>query len=148
MEEALDNKTEYKKSRVGKSLGSSRFEEESRIYLQRRLRLLTTVVAILFLLLSVSFIISLANEPSRSFLQALVIFCTKFPNAVLFFLSASSSLIALVLWRKRVSVTVLSIVEALFLQVLVGLRPPWEICVTDKLAGLAQKNSNQCHQNE
>jgi len=33
--EALDKNTEKNKSSVGKSLGSSRFEEETRIYLQR-----------------------------------------------------------------------------------------------------------------
>jgi len=116
----VDKSKELKKSRVGKIIGSSRFEEETRIYLQRRLRLLTTVVTTLFLLLSISFVISLANAPSRSFLQALVVFCTKFPNAVLFFLSASSSLIALVLWQKQVSLALLGIMDAVFLQVLMG----------------------------
>ena len=106
-------------SRVGMSLGSSRFDEELRSYLQRRLRILTTTVAILLCLLSGSFVVSLAADPSRSLGRALVIFCTTFPNDALFFMTAASSILALLLWFRRAGPTLLNLTDALFLQVLI-----------------------------
>jgi len=108
------------KSRIGMSLKSQRFEEEMRVFLQKRLRILTTTVSILLVFLGVIFIISLAKEPSRNFWQALLYFCTHFPNSVLFFLAASSTTLAVLLWRKRAGTTTLNIIDALFLQTLMG----------------------------
>ncbi len=108
------------KSRIGMSLKSQRFEEEMRVFLQKRLRILTTTVSILLVFLSVIFIVSLANEPTRNFLQAILYFCTYFPNSVLFFLAASSTTLAVLLWRKRASTTTLNIIDAIFLQTLMG----------------------------
>ena len=106
------------KSRIGMSLKSQRFEEEMRVFLQKRLRILTTTVSILLVFLSIIFIISLANEPSRNFFQAILHFCTHFPNSVLFFLAASSTALATVIWRKRANATTLNIIDAIFLQTL------------------------------
>ena len=89
------------KAKIGMSLKSQRFEEELRVFLQKRLRMLTTTVSVLLVILSVVFIMSLANEPSRNLIQAIVRFCTRFPNSVLFFLAASSTTLATILWRKR-----------------------------------------------
>ena len=108
------------KSRIGMSLKSQRFEEEMRVFLQKRLRILTTTVSILLVLLSIIFIVSLANEPSRNFLQAILHFCTHFPNSALFFMAASSTTLAVLLWRKRASTTTLNIMDALFLQTLMA----------------------------
>lgn len=102
------------------SLKSKRFEEEMRVFLQKRLRTLTTTVSILLVFLSIKFIMSLANEPSRNVWQAIFYFCTRFPNSVLFFLAASSTTLSILLWRKRATTTTLNIIDALFLQTLVG----------------------------
>ena len=108
------------KTRIGMSLKSQRFEEEMRVFLQKRLRILTTTVSILLASLSVIFIMSLANEPSRNFFQAVILFCTHFPNSVLFFLAASSTTLAAVLWRRRAGPITLNIIDALFLQTLMA----------------------------
>lgn len=108
------------KSRIGMSLKSQRFEEEMRVFLQKRLRILTTTVSILLLFLSIKFIISLAGESSRNLWQAVLYFSTRFPNSVLFFLAASSSLLAVVLWRKRAKTATLQVLDALFLQTLMA----------------------------
>lgn len=108
------------KTRIGMSLKSQRFEEEMRVFLQRRLRILTTTVCTLLVSLSAVFIISLANESSRSAWQAILYFCTRFPNSVLFFLAASSTTLTMLLWRKRARTTTLNIIDALFLQTLMG----------------------------
>ncbi len=117
MEKTMKNAT---KTRIGMSLKSQRFEEEMRVFLQRRLRILTTTVCTLLVSLSAVFIISLANEPSRSAWQAILYFCTRFPNSVLFFLAASSTTLTMLLWRKRARTTTLNIIDALFLQTLMG----------------------------
>jgi serine/threonine protein kinase len=117
METAMKNAT---KTRIGMSLKSQRFEEEMRVFLQKRLRILTTTVCTLLVSLSAVFIISLANEPSRNAWQAILYFCTRFPNSVLFFLAASSTTLAMLLWRKRARPTTLNIIDALFLQTLIG----------------------------
>ncbi|MFA9455110.1 MAG: serine/threonine-protein kinase, partial [Candidatus Aminicenantaceae bacterium] len=103
----------------GMSLGSSRFDEELRSFLQRRLRILTTTVAILLCLLSVSFVITLAADPAKSLGRAIVTFCTTFPNDALFFMTAASSILAFLLWVRRAGPTSLNITDALFLQVLI-----------------------------
>ncbi len=108
------------KSRIGMSLKSQRFDEEMRAFLQKRLRILTTTVSVLLVFLSVIFIMSLANEPSRNVWQAIIYFCTQFPNSVLLFLAASSTTLAIALWRKRAITTTLYIIDALFLQTLMG----------------------------
>jgi serine/threonine-protein kinase len=107
-------------SRIGMSLKSQRFEEEMRLFLQKRLRILTSTVSILLVFLSVIFILSLAGEPARNLWQAILHFCTHFPNSVLFFLAGSSTILAVSLWRKRAATATLNIIDALFLQTLMG----------------------------
>jgi serine/threonine protein kinase len=75
-------------SRIGMSLKSQRFEEEMRLFLQKRLRILTSTVSILLVFLSVIFIMSLASEPARNLWQAILHFCTRFPNTMGEFLKA------------------------------------------------------------
>jgi len=114
------NMTTGGRSRTGLILGDSRFEEEIRSFLQRRLRLLSGTVAAILVLLSLAFVATLTAAPDRSFGQAVERFCFTFPNAILFFMAVSSSLVTAILWRRRLPGEILLVLDAVFLQVLVA----------------------------
>ena len=106
-------------SRTGLSIGSSKFDEEVRSFVQQRLRIFTSTISSFFVFLSLVFIIILSRDPELNIFSAVGRYCTRPPNAVLFFLTFTSSLVAGVLWRKRIPWKLMRILDAVYIQTLV-----------------------------
>lgn len=103
---------------AGQSLGSPGFSEESRAHLQGRLRVLTGSMAIITLSLGVLFIFSLSSS-GRGLANALRVFTTTFPNAMVFLLIVlSGGLYGVLRWRHW-GLGTLSVLDGVFLQALV-----------------------------
>jgi serine/threonine-protein kinase len=101
------------------TLGSPRFEEELRSYLETRLRILTRVLALLFGILSAAFVATMALGPGGSLFVALRAFTTEFPNAILFAMLAATSLFHGILGRFRLSPHGLALLDGALLWILI-----------------------------
>ncbi|MCJ7680086.1 MAG: serine/threonine protein kinase, partial [Candidatus Aminicenantes bacterium] len=106
-------------TKSGINIGSSRFDEEVRSFLQRRLRMLTSIFAGIFLGASLVVIILQVFKPQVTLGDALAAYATTLPLAVLFFVTLATSALAGFLWARRVNGSTLSILDAAFLQVLI-----------------------------
>ncbi|MFC2156463.1 serine/threonine protein kinase [Acidobacteriota bacterium] len=105
-------------SRTGLSIGSSKFDEEVRSFVQQRLRIFTTTISSFFILMSFIFIIILSRDPELNIFSAVGRYCTRAPNSILFFLTLTSSVISGFLWRKRIPWNMMRALDAAYLQTL------------------------------
>ncbi len=106
-------------SRTG-MLSSPGFEEETRKYLQKRLRLMTGSVFSLIGALSLAFVLSMAIQPEVGLWTALAQFCTRFPNSLLAAMTLACGVLHFILRRRRLTPTGLSLIDGLFMQVLIA----------------------------
>jgi serine/threonine-protein kinase len=89
-----------------------------RAFLQQRLRLLTGIVSLVLGSLFIAFFLQNSLNSQDNPVVVLVRLGTRFPNSVLFGLVCVSSLLHLLLRRRRLSERALTIADGLFLQVL------------------------------
>lgn len=102
-----------------RTLSSPGFDEETRRYMQGRLRILTGTVASITAILAAAFLASLLWNTEAGIVAEVVTFCTEPPNAILFWMVVGSSAMWLLLRRRQLSHTALGVVDAVFLQLLV-----------------------------
>ncbi len=102
----------------GRPVSSPGFDEETRSYLQRRLRLLTGTLGLLLSLLGVAFVGTFLRAPGTGLVGALVRFLTEFPNSILAAMLSANLAIYLLLRFREVSSRTLGVLDGIFLQVL------------------------------
>ncbi len=104
---------------TGRTLSSPGFDEETRTYLQQRLRLLAGAATSITGILAATFLIMLWREGERGPLATLVRFVTTMPNAALFWLVVIAAGIYKILQRRKLQERQLALVDGVLLQVLI-----------------------------
>ena len=98
---------------------TQRFDEESRAFLQTRLRTLSGVLALLLGVLTAAFMASMLRD--RSVATVLVDFLTAFPNALLFYLAALMAACWGLLRARALGSRALAIVDGVMLEALIAM---------------------------
>lgn len=101
-------------------LSSPGFDEETRTYLQQRLRLLAGAVTVITGALACAFLFTLWRSSESGPLAVIFSFVTELPNAVLFWLVVGAAAILRLLQRRRLSVPWLQVVDGVILQLLIA----------------------------
>lgn len=99
-------------------LSSPGFDEETRTYLQRRVRLLAGAVTLITGALALAFVLALWRQGEAGILATILSFVTTLPNAALFWLVVAAGIVHYVLQRYRLSGRGLAIADGLLLQML------------------------------
>jgi len=99
--------------------GTARFDEESRAFLQQRLRLFALVLSVLLWTLIASFALSMATQ--QSFVRVAVRFTSEFPNALLFYLASLTSAVWGILRTRRLSDLWLTVCDGALLEALIAI---------------------------
>jgi len=99
---------------------SPRFEQETRRYLQHRLRLLAGAVALLTAVLGVAFVASLVGRTEGPVWRVPMEFATVFPNSVLFWMIVSTATIFEMLRRRAWSPPWLAVIDGALLLALIA----------------------------
>ena len=95
---------------TSRKLSSPGFDEETRTYLQQRLRLLAGAVTVITGVLAGAFVLALWRRNDVGLLTTITDFVTTFPNAALFWLVVGAAGIRRLLQRRRLSERGLAIV--------------------------------------
>ncbi len=99
-------------------LSSPGFDEETRTYLQQRVRLLAGAVTLITGALAAAFLVTELRASQAGLVGAVFSFVTTLPNAALFWLVVGALLMRRVLKRRRLSPSALTAADGLLLQML------------------------------
>jgi len=99
-------------------LSSPGFDEETRTYLQQRVRLLAGAVTLITGALAAAFLVTEMRASQEGLVAAVFTFVTTMPNAALFWLVVGALLMRRVLKRRRLSPRALTSADGLLLQML------------------------------
>ena len=98
---------------------SSHFDEETRTFLQGRLRLMSGVLGTLLWVLIGLFLVSTVAGGRQRLVEALVDFSTRFPNAILFWMAVVVTLVYGTVRMQRLGSGWLALLDGILLQVLI-----------------------------
>ncbi|NKB89389.1 MAG: hypothetical protein GKS06_14310 [Acidobacteria bacterium] len=100
------------------SLSSPGFDEETRTYLQERVRLLAGAVTLITGVLAGAFLLTEWRAGDATLVGTIVSFVTTLPNAALFWLVVGAVVMRRFLRRRRLSPPRLAMADGLLLQML------------------------------